>query len=370
MVKRIDQDNRRFKQIVRGHIRKELKRYVTRGDMIARKGKDLVTIPLPQIEIPKFRYGSRQSGGVGQGPGEPGTPIGGDPQDGPGAGPGAGEAPGEHVLEVEVELGELAKILGEELELPNIEPKGNQSLSVEKEKYSGIHRAGPESLRHFKRTFREALKRQISTGSYDPANPRVVPIRADKRYRSWRPILKPQANAVIIYMMDVSGSMGHEQKEIVRIESFWLDTWLRSQYRQLETRYIVHDASAKEVDQHTFFHIRESGGTKISSAYELASKTIDAQFPAEAWNIYLFHFSDGDNWGGDDTRRCLQLLADDLLPKANQFSYGQVRSAYGSGQFIKDLRGRFQDDDKVVLSEIGSRDEIYDSIKAFLGKGR
>ncbi|RME73742.1 MAG: DUF444 family protein [Planctomycetota bacterium] len=370
MVQRIDQDSRRFKEIVRGHIRKELKRYVTRGDMIARKGRNAVTIPLPQIELPRFRYGSRQAGGVGQGPGEPGTPIGGDPQPGSGQGPGAGEAPGEHVLEVEVQLDELAKILGEELELPRIEPRGQQTLSVEKEKYTGIHRAGPESLRHFKRTFREALKRQIASGSYDPRNPRVVPVRADKRYRSWRPVLRPQANAVIVYMMDVSGSMGSEQKEIVRIESFWIDTWLRSQYRQLETRFIVHDATAREVDRHTFFHLREAGGTKISSAYELARRLIDEQFPPENWNIYLFHFSDGDNWGGDDTRRCLALLAEHLIPKANLFCYGQVRSAYGSGQFIKDLRGRFEDEDKVVLSEIGSRDEIYDSIKAFLGKGR
>ncbi len=182
--------------------------------------------------------------------------------------------------------------------------------------------------------------------------------------------MRPEANAVIVYMMDVSGSMGNEQKEIVRIESFWLDTWLRSQYRCLETRYIVHDAAAREVDRHTFFHLRESGGTKISSAYELADRLLDAQFPAEQWNIYLFHFSDGDNWGGDDTRRCLALLEERLLPKANLFCYGQVRSAYGSGQFIKDLRGRFGEHEKVVLSEIESREEIYDSIKAFLGKGR
>jgi hypothetical protein len=59
----------------------------------------------------------------------------------------------------------------------------------------------------------------------------IVPIRDDKRYRSWKTSTEPVANAVIVYMMDVSGSMGDEQKEIVRIESFWLDTWLRSQYK-------------------------------------------------------------------------------------------------------------------------------------------
>ncbi len=88
-----------------------------------------------------------------------------------------------------------------------------------------------------------------------------MPIREDKRYRSWSTTPQPQSNAVIIYMMDVSGSMGDEQKEIVRIESFWIDTWLRSQYQGLESRYIIHDAVAKEVDRDTFFHTRESGGT-------------------------------------------------------------------------------------------------------------
>ena len=164
--------------------------------------------------------------------------------------------------------------------------------------------------------------------------------------------------------------MGFEQKEIVRIESFWIDTWLRSQYRNIESRYIVHDATAKEVDQHTFFHIRESGGTKISSAYELCSRLIDERFPPDEWNIYPFHFSDGDNWGGDDTRRCVELLEQKMLPRCNVFAYGQVKSAYGSGQFVKDLKAAFKEDERIILSEIASRDEIYDSIKAFLGKGR
>ena len=78
-------------------------------------------------------------------------------------------------------------------------------------------------------------------------------------------------------MMDVSGSMGDEQKEIVRIESFWIDAWLKKQYKGLETRYIIHDAVAREVDRDTFFRTRESGGTMISSAYKLAAQIIDAE---------------------------------------------------------------------------------------------
>ena len=93
------------------------------------------------------------------------------------------------------------------------------------------------------------------------------------RYRSWKSDVRHENNAVIIYMMDVSGSMGDEQKEIVRTEAFWIDTWLRSQYKGIETRYIIHDATAREVDEETFFKTRESGGTLISSAYKLCRRS-------------------------------------------------------------------------------------------------
>ena len=80
-------------------------------------------------------------------------------------------------------------------------------------------------------------------------------------------------------MMDVSGSMGDEQKEIVRIESFWLDTWLRNAIPgHRVSRYIIHDATAKEVDRETFFRTRESGGTMISSAYKLCAKLIEEEY--------------------------------------------------------------------------------------------
>jgi uncharacterized protein len=369
MSLRIQNDHARFKDIVRGKIKQNLKSYIKKGELIGKQGKDKVTIPVPRIDLPHFRFGDKSQGGVGQGPGEPGDPVDGDPQDGPG-GPGeAGSDAGEHGLDVEVTLDELADMLGEELELPHIVPKGAE-LITERIKYTGVNTVGPESLKHFKRTYKQALRRQISMGTYDPKNPVIVPIREDRRYRTWRIDQKPQANAVIIYMMDVSGSMGEEQKEIVRIASFWLDAWLRRNYDGLQSRYIIHDAVAKEVDKETFFHTRESGGTMISSAYRLAADIIDKDYPVENWNIYPFHFSDGDNWSIDDTRTCIGLLRDRLLPVSNQFSYGQVESPYGSGQFIKDLLEHLGKDEKVVTSEIKDKDGIYGGIKDFLSGGR
>ena len=227
MSLKIDQDHGRFRAIVRGKIRENLRRYVSKGELMGKQGKERVSIPIPQIDIPRFRFADKQQGGVGQGDGEPGDGVGqGQGKPGEGAGE-AGQGEGEHALEVEVTLDELADILGEELALPNIESKGKSTIVDKKDRYVGIRNVGPNSLRHFKRTYKTALKRQIALGSYDAKKPIVIPTKDDLRFRSWKTDEEPVANAVIIYMMDVSGSMGDEQKEIVRIESFWIDTWLR-----------------------------------------------------------------------------------------------------------------------------------------------
>ena len=230
-MSRIKQDHSRFREIVRGRIRQNLKKYISRGELIGKQGNDQVKIPLPQIDPPRFKYDPRDGGGVGQGNGKPGDSLGkGEGEPGEGSGE-AGEGEGSKALEVDVTLAELAELLGEELQLPRIEPRGAKQVVTERDRYTGIRNVGPDSLRHFKRTYKEALKRTISTGAFNPQNPLVLPVRHDMRYRTWNTVSSPQSNAVVIYMMDVSGSMGDEQKEIVRIESFWIDTWLRSQYK-------------------------------------------------------------------------------------------------------------------------------------------
>ncbi len=366
MGQKIERDHQRFRKIVRGKVKSALGKYISRGEMIGKKGRDLVSIPLPQIEIPQFRYGQKGTGGVGQGEGAIGTPLG-PPK--PGDGNKAGDQPGGHILEVDLSLEELAEILGEELALPRIEPKGKKNIISTHSRYTGIRRAGPESLRHFKRTFKRAMRRQIAAGSYDPKKPLVVPIREDKQYRSWKEIPLPQSVACIVYMMDVSGSMTDEQKEIVRIEAFWIDTWIKAHYKGVETVYIIHDAAAQEVDEHTFYHTRESGGTKISSAYELCDKIVDKRYPPDEWNVYAFHFSDGDNWG-DDVPKCMEILKDRLLKKLNLFGYGQVESPYGSGEFLDYVKELVEKQENVVVSRVPDREAILGSIKEFLGTGR
>lgn len=360
-------DQKRFHDIIRGKIKQNFKQYVTHGEMIGKREKEFVKIPVPSVDIPRFKYGKKEQGGVGQGEGKPGDSSEGEAKPGKGE---AGDQPGEHSLEVEVSLDELADILGEALELPRIEPRGSSNMSTEKHRYSGRNFVGPSGLKVFKNSYKEALKRNIASGDYDPENPIIIPIKRDMRYLTQKPVVKPHTKAVVIYMMDVSGSMGEEQKEIVRLESFWINTWLTKNYKGLETRFIIHDAAAREVDEKTFFSTSESGGTLISSAYKHCKKIIDEDYPINEWNIYPFHFSDGDNWSGDDTRLCINLLKDYFLPKVNMFGYGQVESKYGSGQFFKDLEKHLPGDDRIILSRIENKDMIIQSIKDFLGKGK
>src|SRR5260370_13373894 len=115
MSQKIERDHQRFRKIVRGKVKSNLSKYISRGEMIGKKGNDLVSIPLPQIDIPQFRYGQKGSGGVGQGEGGPGTPLTAPQGDDEG---GAGDQPGGPILEVELTLQEIAGSLRAQLALP------------------------------------------------------------------------------------------------------------------------------------------------------------------------------------------------------------------------------------------------------------
>ncbi|MDE3269535.1 MAG: DUF444 family protein [Pseudomonadota bacterium] len=364
---KMDSDLSRFHKIVRGKVKKELRKFIANGELLARKGEKTVKIPLPRVEMPRFQYGDNK-GGVGQGDGEIGDEVK-QPQQSEEEQQ-AGDKQGEHGLEAEVTIEELAQLLGEELELPNIASKGKDTVESSQVRYTGIHKQGPESLRHFKRTFRESLKRSIISGVYDADDPVILPIKSDMRYRSFRRLKNPETSAVIFYMMDVSGSMGELQKKLVRFTSFWIDAWLNQQYKGIETRYIVHDAVAQEVDKDKFYRLREAGGTLISSAYMLALDIMRSDYPHSDWNIYMFHFSDGDNWSSNDTNACIKMINDDILPYVNLFSYGQVESRYGSGQFFRNLADAFPAHERVAMAKIKDQDAIVGAIKSFLGRGK
>lgn len=348
----IENDVERFRQIIKGRIKENLKKYITREDLIGKSGGDKITIPLPRIDLPRFTYG-QDSGGVGQGPGN--------------GGQGAGNETAENGLEVDVTLDELADMLGEQLKLPRILPKGKSDITVEDTRYKSIRKVGPESLRSFKRTYREALKRSIIADEYDEEDPIIIPIKEDRRYRASTPIVLPQNQAVIFYILDVSGSMGQEEKNRARLASFWIDVWLRKHYKNIQSRYIIHHYEAKEVDQYTFYRTMEGGGTRIASAYELCRDILKVEYnDAADWNAYAFQYSDGDDWG-DDSKEAVEIIKD-LSRRMNQINYCQVASR---GNFLARLKENFPEnkDSKVVWAVAETSDKLVDAIKKFFEKG-
>ena len=173
-------------------------------------------------------------------------------------------------------------------------------------------------------------------------------------------------------MMDVSGSMTDEQKEIVRTEAFWIDTWLPSQYDGIETRYIIHDAAAKEVDEHTFYHTRESGGTRISSAYKVCADLIDARISARRVEHVLLPVLRRRQLGRRQRAQPSRCCARQLLPQVQPVLLRPGRKPLRQRRVHpRRCEGRFGDEhETLVLSEIENKEAIYESIKKFLGKGK
>ncbi|HEU4742551.1 MAG TPA: DUF444 family protein [Meiothermus sp.] len=355
----IERDLQRFKEIVRGEVKKRAREFLTREEYLGSLDGQVVSIPLPQLELPRLQYGQNEMGqgegdGEGQGQGMGGT-----------AGRG-GLGPGGHVPVAEMDIEEFLELIGETLKLPRLEPKQGGAVEESSPKYTTLSRRGPESLRHARKTMRQALKRAIQSGTYQPQDPRLVPERDDYRYRAPEFKPRPQAQAVLVFALDVSGSMEGEQLRLVRILSYWITAWVKKHFPRLSRHYLLHDAEAWEVSEEEFFRLREGGGTRLSSGIKLAQQVLE-RYPAQVYNRYVYHFTDGDNWQ-DDTAEALETLKS-LLPTLSLYGYAQVRSRYGQGRFIDDLRGNFQADPALTTAELGGREGLPNALKRLLGGG-
>ena len=134
---------------------------------------------------------------------------------------------------------------------------------------------------------------------------------------------QPSSSAVMFCLMDVSGSMDEQRKDLSKRFFILLYLFLTRNYEHIEVVFIRHHTRADEVDEKTFFHSQESGGTVVSSALDLMHKIISERYPPSQWNIYGAQASDGDNWN-DDSPKCRALLENDILPLCRYFAYIQV----------------------------------------------
>jgi uncharacterized sporulation protein YeaH/YhbH (DUF444 family) len=165
-------------------------------------------------------------------------------------------------------------------------------------------------------------------------------------------------------MRDVSGSMGEFEKYITRSFYFWMVRFLRTKYNQVRIVFVTHHTEAKEVDEEAFFNLGESGGTKVSSAYQLALEIVEERFSPTQWNIYPFHFSDGDNWGEVDNQRCLDLV-NRLLERSNVFGYGEIQE--GGRRSLSTLMSTFSQiqDEHFIGVTIASKEDVYPALRQF-----
>ncbi|HEX6799320.1 MAG TPA: sporulation protein YhbH [Ktedonobacterales bacterium] len=355
-------DQERHKQKIREAIKKNLADIVSEESIILSDGKKVIKVPIRSLEEYRFRYdpGRQTHSGEGDGDSKVGDVIATEPRQGRGRrGQQAGEEPGVDYYEAEVTLDELAAMIFEDLGLPFLEEKKLAEMETESVRFTDVRKVGPLANLDKKRTILENLKRNAAKG--DPTFHDVK--NEDLRFKVWEPTIKYQSNAVVIAMMDVSGSMGDFEKYIARSFYFWMVRFLRTKYNNVKIVFISHHTEAKEVTEEEFFTHGESGGTQVSSAYELALQIIKERFNPDDWNIYPFHFSDGDNlpW---DNERCVNLVHK-LLEQCNLFGYGEIREGhYRSQSTLMSAFGKIQEK-KFIAVTITDKSEVYPALRRF-----
>jgi uncharacterized sporulation protein YeaH/YhbH (DUF444 family) len=321
MPKRIIHDHNMFRDVVAGRTNEELKKHISTGQIFRRRGKDgFIGLPIPQINLPHIRYGGGDTG-VGRGPGDKGDKVGEEPGKGNGQGGKPGEGASDGMI-VNVDLRKIMQELKTELELPNIRKKTNETYEEIKIKYNGLSKVGPASLLHKRKTMLACMKRMASLGKLEEtvfvpglrqAIPILTPITDDKRYRQWNEIKIPSSNAVIFFARDISGSMDVFKCDIVNDIAWWIDCWIQCFYDKVQRCYVMHDTEAKEVDEKRFYKQRYGGGTLCSSAMQYISEQLKHRFPPEKWNVYVFYFSDGDNFPGDN-EKFVKIIKEKMPP--------------------------------------------------------
>ena len=178
-----------------------------------------------------------------------------------------------------------------------------------------------------------------------------------------------ESNAVVLCIMDTSGSMDTMKKYLARSFFFILYRFLCTRYQNVEIVFIAHHTEAREVTEEEFFHKGESGGTFISSGYVKALEIINQRYHPTLWNVYAFHCSDGDNFDSDNPAAL--KAATELAQVANLFGYGEIKPLgegyYGSSliQFFSQIH-----EPNFQTVQIQRKEDIWPAFKTFLAKDR
>jgi uncharacterized sporulation protein YeaH/YhbH (DUF444 family) len=352
----------RFLRRYKDQVKEAVKRAIDgRGIRDIERGEE-IHIPRRDLSEPVFGHGS---GGVREVV-HPGNRefIKGDrikrPEGGGGGGSGKGQASdsgeGEDDFVFALSKEEFMQIFFEDLALPHLIRTQLAEVPEWKSQRAGFSSDGTPNNLHVVRSLRGAIGRRIAIGAgsrkelremeerlaaMGADHPEAPALRAeiealrrrleripyldpiDLRFRNRVRVPVPTSKAVMFCLMDVSGSMDEQRKELSKRFFILLYLFLTRHYEKIELVFIRHHTQAAEVDEENFFHARETGGTVVSSALVLMEEIIRARYDPAQWNIYGAQASDGDNWH-HDSGRCRELLAEKILPLVRYYAYVQV----------------------------------------------
>ena len=368
-------DRRRHKTKIEKAIKEGIHHIVAEESIIGKDGKKKIKIPVKGIKEYRFIYGENGQKKVGSAPGKNikrGQKVG-SKQQGQNPAPGGrpGKEKGEEYYEVEITLEELSSYLFDDLQLPELEKKRMKKLLSEKPKRHGYRNKGIRPRLDKKETVKKMLRRRNSAkraGRTDDEEEFSFNER-DLRYKHIKKKSKEHSNAVIFFVMDVSGSMTQDKKYLARSFFFLLYHFVRSKYENTDIVFIAHDVEAHEVDEEKFFKSGAGGGTIVSSSIELIRNIVQKRYHPDSWNVYVFQCSDGDNWPTDNNK-VINLL-EKLKPSCQFYGYCEIEpeSDRLKWQDLSSLSTVYKAliDDRFKIATICSPTDIWPAFKIFFG---
>ena len=353
----------RHNEKVREAVKQRVREYVTGPDVLSRAQGGTVLVPVRLLEHARFRLRDPESeSGAGQGAGEPGQVLRpAQPQPGEDAGDrrgGTGEGEVKFVLELKVD--DFIDWLWEEMKLPELKPK--QSPVAEDDDFvrEGWDKRGARSRLDRRRTVKEAVKRRA-------VQERPVPFTDDDlRFRQLVRRPKPATNAVVIFALDVSGSMGETERQLAKTFFFFAMQGVRRQYPKVETVFIAHTVNAWEFSEEDFFHTSGTGGTACSSAFNLAYDVLHSRYDPARYNSYVFYASDGEN--ASDDHEAAGSAVGRLVPELNYLGYVELRTSHGISlqTEMSSILGELQSQYPAIgIRQVASQDDVWAALREF-----
>ena len=370
-------DRRRHKQKIERAIKDGIYDIVADESIIGQDGKKTIRIPVRGIKEYRFIYGDNESNKqVGSAKGKDvkrGQSVGQAPQQSkPDAGEPGNDA-GQEYYEVEITLNELAEYLFADLELPDLEKKRIKNITSESLKRKGIRKKGIRPRLDKKKTAINRIKRKKASARVDNTQEdeeRFTFHEEDLRYKHMKRSKKESSNAVIFFIMDISGSMTKNKKFLARSFYFLLYQFLNHRYENVDIVFLAHDTSSYEVNEEQFFTRGNSGGTIVSTALQHANDIISQRYHPDFWNIYCFQCSDGDNWPSD-TGQCVEI-ARLLKEKTQLYAYCEIEPT-GERPIYSDDESRLSNcfaplcDKQFKIVSINKKSDIWPSFRKVFG---